>query len=487
MNDRLQAVNGGFRTKLEHITPLVDEIPAEPLGPFGDIPVAYAVFQAALSENSDRVVRSHFIYASPEYCNLINCEAKDILGFSHLEVVKNEASGWPEMCTKAVVHGEPSNGVFFSQITQSWVSFSIIPSTVEGCFVYALMTVDEQERVRQMSIDAKTAQITSELLATLAGEVEYESAINAMLEHTAGILNPDRINIFECNGPETKSTFEWCAKGVEPIIGSVVPLPIEVIKAWFKSVSDDPVALIPDTAVIERYSKPLYDWCVMSGIHNLLAAPFFNEGEMIGFLGVYNYRIDGSIDVNRVFAPLSSFVGARIENHRLIENLAWSSEHDVLTGLLNRRGSNALLAKSIKGNPTSELALVIIDLDDLKGINDRNGHVAGDSALEAMGRYIKTSFPADAIASRSGGDEFIVGLRGESASRIEEFLDSFSSLDMEYEHEGVRHTLTASIGFACYPEQASSLNELYSNADKALYTIKRGGKAGYAKYDPSME
>lgn len=487
MTDIAQPQQSGFRTKLDNLTLEASEIPVAPLGPFGDIPAAYAIFKATFNARTGKTERSYYIYASPEYCRLVHCKAEEIVGCSHLEVVKSEHPEWIEASAKAVTSGEASSGIFFSQITNGWVSYRIAPAQIDDHFVFAFVPVDEQERERQMTIDAKTSLIISELLATMARERGYNAALNGMLERMAKLLNADRLSIFECYGSETKNTFEWCAEGIKPQLGAVSGLSRDVLKAWFRSVDDEPFALVPDTAIIARFSMPLYEWCVETGVNNLMATPFFNEGEIVGFLGAYNYRIDGSVDIGRVFKAISSFVGARIENHRLMKNLAWASEHDPLTGLLNRRGSKAILSKFLDDNPNSPLCIVLIDLDDLKSINDHYGHSAGDKALQAVGESIESIFPQSAILSRSGGDEFLIGLTGEDADFADELVRSYSELEKKYEHEGVTRAITTSIGYALFPDQAATFKETFSKADAALYSVKRSGKARFAKYEPSMK
>ena len=251
---------------------------------------------------------------------------------------------------------------------------------------------------------------------------------------------------------------------------------------WFKSVLDNPVALIPDVSILAQFSRPLYQWCVDSGIGNLLATPFRNEGEIVGFLGAYNYQIDDSVDVNRVFSVISSFVGARIENRQLINNLEWAGKHDSLTGLLNRRGASELINAAIDERPDVPLVLALIDFDDSKSINDSFGHAAGDEALCAMSRYMTQSFPDDSILCRAGGDEFLVGIIGGNVDCAAALIADFAALHKTFEYEGVQHDISISIGYAFRDEQAPTLSKVFSNADKALYVMKREGKAGVRQF-----
>ncbi|MBQ9003609.1 MAG: GGDEF domain-containing protein, partial [Eggerthellaceae bacterium] len=467
-----------FRSRIDSINPLVRDIPESSLGPFGNVPAAYAVFQIDAKEGAERAERVFFLYASPEYCRLANCKLEDIQGISHLEVVKSESEEWPVQCYRAATQGETFNGMMYSPLVEGWISYNVGPSPVEDCIVFAFVPVDSAQQEHQVAVDSRTTEVVSAMLRELTGEKSYDAAMNDMLTMTAGITGANRVCVFECNGAKTTNTFEWCADGVAPQLGSVSDLPSDVLKAWFKSAVKDPVALIPDTSILARFSPPLHEWCVESDIHSLMAAPFYNEGDVVGFLGAYNYHLDETVDINRVFSAISSFVGARIDNHRLIETLAWASEHDTLTELYNRRGADAALAKALEGHEGAPLAVVTIDLDDLKMINDRFGHIEGDLALPTVAKAMRQAFPISAILSRFGGDEFFAGLIGDDALRADELVKNLADSDMKYEHAGNVRSISVSIGYALIPDQAADIKDAYQKADEALYAVKHASKNG---------
>ena len=306
-----------YRIRLEEIPSSVFDMPEHPLGVFGELPVAYAVFQIDADEEAERSKTSYYLYANDEYCRMTGCKLEDIQGVSHLEVSNSEYPNWPTACFQAAYRGKTTNGIVYSPFVQSWICFNIAPTAIEGCCTCAFIPVDEQQRLQQMSVEEKTSHVISELLSTLTGEKSYEAAMNGMLELTAGITGAERVCVFECYGPTTEITFEWCAEGVAPQIGTVSNLSSSTLKAWFRSTVDNPVSLVPHVKNIARFSQPLYDWCVKSGVKSLMAAPFYSEGEVVGFLGAYNYELDESVDINRVFSEIRSFVGARIDNFRL--------------------------------------------------------------------------------------------------------------------------------------------------------------------------
>jgi diguanylate cyclase len=146
--------------------------------------------------------------------------------------------------------------------------------------------------------------------------------------------------------------------------------------------------------------------------------------------------------------------------------LRQQASQDPLTGLLNRRGFMARAGKASRRG-----ALVMLDLDDFKQINDRHGHEAGDRALAAVGRYLASQ--PGLIASRFGGEEFVLLLaeRDPAAqqARCEQILQGIAALPLD----GMK--ITASIGLVpCLNDW--HFDSLFSLADRALYQAKRTGK-----------
>ena len=335
-----------------------------------------------------------------------------------------------------------------------------------------------------MQRKARTDHFISKMMTALAGEASYEAAMNGMLEMMSSILKPERLSIFELRGHVTVNTFELCAEGIEPQIGTVHPLHSLVLKKWF---GQRDVALVPDVSVVENFSKPLYDWFIKTGVQRFMAAPFFSNGEIVGFLGAYNYNVDEDFDVRRLFAAVSSFVGARIENRRLVDDLDWAVRHDPLTKLLNRRGYESAVSAFMAENPNTPYTLALIDLDDFKKVNDLYGHLAGDEALRSIGKKIIDVFPESAFLSRNGGDEFIAMLPGITGDDADKLIKQFVDDGIIYEYDGKQHRLTVSVGYAFFPEHADDYESICAKADTALYAVKLAEKSSARKYSPELE
>ncbi|MFK0333398.1 putative bifunctional diguanylate cyclase/phosphodiesterase [Rhizobium sp. NPDC090275] len=178
-----------------------------------------------------------------------------------------------------------------------------------------------------------------------------------------------------------------------------------------------------------------------------------------------------------------------VTEERSVEaRLAYMAMHDVLTGLPNR----AFFAEHIKrvsslATADKPVALLYLDVDHFKHINDSKGHAAGDALLcQVAARLTGLSCEGDLVA-RLGGDEFalVVGFR--EAGCIERFAEQLlTSLSSPFDLDGVNEHVTCSIGIALAPDHAEDDDVLMRHADLALYAAKESGRSTYRFYEPSM-
>ena len=131
-------------------------------------------------------------------------------------------------------------------------------------------------------------------------------------------------------------------------------------------------------------------------------------------------------------------------------------------------------------------AIIYLDLDDFKVVNDQFGQQICDEALKNMARNMREVFPDDALLARTGGDEFSVALLDLDSDQCEELVKKMVAKDQTFTIDGQNFTYTISAGFAMYPDQTDNPTDLLVLADQALYSAKMAGKHRYAKYDSSM-
>lgn len=169
------------------------------------------------------------------------------------------------------------------------------------------------------------------------------------------------------------------------------------------------------------------------------------------------------------------------------ENLTYMSQHDALTGILNRMGLDKEVADWLKAHPASHGALVSLDLDGFKFINDLHGHMAGDEALRTLAKDLIESFGHDQIIGRNGGDEFVVFMKDTEPEQAEKVIKAFSNKVKTFTYDGERHVFSVSIGYTLYKGDGMRLSRLFHQSDTALYAVKLRGRNHYRIYDATME
>jgi diguanylate cyclase (GGDEF)-like protein len=234
-----------------------------------------------------------------------------------------------------------------------------------------------------------------------------------------------------------------------------------------------------------------YDSIRRDGVRAVAAFPLFNRGEPIGILlfcaaenGAFT---PGSVDLlqriadNIAFA-LDNFDRAD-EKTKADERIEYLASHDSLTGLPNRDMFNGLLHTAMQTARQRQLrfALLFIDLDRFKVINDSLGHEAGDALLAEIATRLRRNLRSSDIVARLGGDEFVVILE-HTADRdaIEEIArELLATVGAPVRLSGHECHATASIGIAMFPEHGSDVRTLTKNADMAMYLAKEDGKNNF--------
>ena len=159
------------------------------------------------------------------------------------------------------------------------------------------------------------------------------------------------------------------------------------------------------------------------------------------------------------------------------------SRTDELTGLLNRRGLGMDYTATLSSKPRTGVALLVLDLDNFKAINDTYGHAAGDHLLEKTTDRIGDLIRNDDIVARMGGDEFVVVFMGTTRAQAEESAERLRQTIAETPIPGSRAapgeahiSVTVSIGAAFTRKPPEQLKDLISHADRLLYVAKERGR-----------
>ena len=205
-----------------------------------------------------------------------------------------------------------------------------------------------------------------------------------------------------------------------------------------------------------RGASAHFEYTQNARVYEVYLQPWRSEGgEIVGCLGT-------AIDLTE-----------RKQNE---EQVRYQATHDALTGLANYRGFLDTLEREVKRAERSHhsFAVLLLDLDELKRINDRLGHLAGNRALKRLAESMKQHCRSTDLAARYGGDEFAVvlidadpGMAQQIAGRVEAAL----------QNDGEQPPISVSIGISVYPDDGRTAQELLEAADQHLYKRKRSSRS----------
>lgn len=210
-------------------------------------------------------------------------------------------------------------------------------------------------------------------------------------------------------------------------------------------------------------------------------------------------RYGGNFDIHYTMTPLNTQEGERIgfvlviqdvtESRKLLRQLSYSATHDALTGLPNRSSFESQLKGLLKLLPGGHQshALVMLDLDFFKAVNDSAGHAAGDALLHEMATLMRSILRPSDILARLCGDEFGFIIRHcsteQALSACERVVDAINRY--EFTWGGRLHRIGASAGLTLIHEHNASLAEALVQADTACYTSKNNGRGIVTVYTPA--
>jgi diguanylate cyclase (GGDEF)-like protein len=222
-----------------------------------------------------------------------------------------------------------------------------------------------------------------------------------------------------------------------------------------------------------------------------ICVPMIAQGETLGILHIRSNPWGGSESPDQpirtaeskwqLALTVSEHIGLALANLKLRETLRSQAIRDPLTGLFNRRYMEESLERELrrsqrKGVP---LGIVMMDIDHFKHFNDNFGHAAGDYLLRELGVFLKTLVRGEDIASRYGGEEFIVVFPEtsleETVQRAEQVRQDVKNLKLSEQfpkNEGV----TMSLGVAVFPQHGTTYEQILKSVDTALYQAKRDGR-----------
>ncbi|MBR1593061.1 MAG: GGDEF domain-containing protein [Ruminococcus sp.] len=254
-------------------------------------------------------------------------------------------------------------------------------------------------------------------------------------------------------------------------------------------IEDKNSASVMDNDYLVTINSCGYDWYVISSIKTQVILKEKND------MRIYIYAV--ALTAAVLAALLGAWLSVKLTRPvtNIVSVLDTKAHIDQLTGILNKRSFEDYAQNRLSvSNGITRHAVIIIDLDNFKGVNDTLGHAYGDRVLANTGNILRSVFSSDDILGRIGGDEFCVLVnyipRNEKDfsdyvhGKCRELCEAFSN---NYTGDDGKYKISASIGVSLYPMHGKNFGEMYSSADTALYHSKKSGKDTYTFYEENMK
>ena len=228
-----------------------------------------------------------------------------------------------------------------------------------------------------------------------------------------------------------------------------------------------------------------------AGLHSVFAFPILVGDEFYGVIELFARDVrQPDPGLLGAVHTIGSQIGQFMARKTAEQNLRFFASHDSLTGLSNRTMFNDRLHQALAQAARFErsLALLFIDLDGFKLVNDTLGHAIGDVLLAELANRLRATLREGDVIGRMGGDEFVVLIEefteaGQVAEVAKKLLDT---VGRPFSLQGRECQVTASLGISIYPDDGKDADTLIKNADMAMYLVKQQGKNSFRFYSPQM-
>ena len=478
-------------------------------GLFNNMQAGLALFEPVFL-HSGAICDFRYVEINKAYCTIFRANQEDIVGKTLLHRISgktNNALQWINPLITTAETGEPARFDFFLEGNNLWIDvvayrpeagkIAILCIDVsESKFaqarasrvsqMYAALSRCNQAIVRCTTRDELFAEICK--AAVEAGGMK--GAWIGLVEAQTGKVNP--VSSFGLDQNDLNH-LNVSAKESDPYGSGPTGCAIRYNEAiWSNNSTADP-RLVPWWQLVQK-----------TGFLSVGALPLRQRGEVVGNLTLYSMEV-GAFDTE-----VRELLGEMATNLSFaLDNFAWEDErrrnearinelafYDQLTGLANR----PLLTERIRlavaaGMHNNQFnALMFIDLDNFKAINDTLGHDQGDTLLQQVGKRLQALVNAEDTVARFGGDEFVLLLQDVSDNSDEAVKkvalisrQVLTTIRAPIVINGVTCNCTASVGVALFGRQGITPEELLKQADLAMYQAKDAGRNTVRFFDPQMQ
>lgn len=434
----------------------------------------YFAEAVALSKEPATELSPHNIHVS----NILNELASDLV--ESLDVVINQLQGESEKSNRNL----------------QWLEFAVLCVTLLALlavawYIFRPMVARMARDMNEQKRAQRRTDVQYAVTKVLADSHDVEKTVQLLLQSLGETLNYN-VGLFwvregKNSSLSCKGTWQNYSptKDPEELFSSLISLSPENALPELVSASNSPIG-IPDMAMGTHVChQPV---AKKYNLHGAVAFPVVSDKDALGvfeFFSIEKQPVDTYL--LDCLSTLGNHIGQFFKRKESEEQITHLATHDTLTNLFNRRRFNEELANWLTQSRRygTQGALLFVDLDNFKYVNDTYGHKTGDDLLVNITTVLKQRLRKSDVLARLGGDEFaalLYHVNREQAEHITQQMVETVSQNGRYTN-GQRTNVTASIGIALFPEHSEELDALIACADQAMYRAKEGGRNCFRMYD----
>lgn len=315
--------------------------------------------------------------------------------------------------------------------------------------------------------------LADEIAKTIANKFDFKSPYEEAMEYSLRLVMDnvmaDRVYLLEIDRGIVYATYEACRDGIPSEKNSLQNLEYDkYYKPWENMLQDDNLVVIENVDVLKKISHAAYVTIARRGIIRMIAAPYYYNGKIMGFLCADNYDSSHYQKTKMVLQTASNIIGSRC----IVNYFQQVNSYDDLTEVHNR---NAMLNREEEVRQLNQsVGIVFADLNGLKRINDEQGHEAGDAYIQRTANILVDIYGRDNIY-RSGGDEFMIILVGLSEQEFDDYNKRLAA------RLGEEHAPEVAVGFQ-WDKCSENVDKVIAQADKHMYEDKNRFYINHERY-----
>ena len=399
--------------------------------------------------------------------NKAHCE--DMLALTHQPFVpgspyelcfpKNQ--NFEDHCFRCIQSGKPIHAYVNLYMMGLWLNMFLLPLDSDcenvGYCVYCYDVAPKADSTAMADLSAETASDVLNTCIKLRGTDNVEQAFQEVVENIREICGSDHCCIL-LTDPENCE----CSIFAESLREGTTLRPMSryiegfyaIAETWPKTLAGSTCIIIKDEYDMKnlRLQNPIWGSMLdLAGVKSIVLFPLRHGNELLGYMWAINFNVQDVMKIKETLELSTFFIASEIASYKLLNRLEVMSSIDSLTNVKNRNVMNNHVDQIVAGQEPVPEAVVFADLNGLKNVNDKQGHVAGDKMLRAAASILQSVFQ-DGEVYRAGGDEFMVIVpkvkeyilldRVEQVHRVAQMSESLSfSIGVSYGETDIRRAM----------------------------------------------